>query len=199
MRTVGVTGGLCTGKSLVTGFFKDLGAAVLDADVVAHTVLDEDGDARRCIIDEFGPGVAGEDGRISRRKLGEIVFADGERLRRLNEIVHPKVKRAIRRWLRRMAAEGENSVAVIDVPLLIEADMLDDFDSVVIVTASRENQVLRCVKRDGLSRGEALARIKTQLPLEEKEKHADYVVRNDSGRGAAKKRVMEIWEQLNRK
>ncbi len=198
MLKVGITGGLCTGKGLVTGYFRDLGAAVLDADDVAHDIL-EDEPVRLGVIDEFGRSVAGEDGKISRRKLGECVFADPERVRKLNAIVHPRVKTAIRRWMREREAAGENRVAVVNVPLLIEAEMIEDFDEVVVVTASEEDQVRRCIARDGLSTGEALARITIQLPVEEKVKRADYVVRNDSSREAARKQVVEIWERLKKK
>jgi dephospho-CoA kinase len=198
MLKVGVTGGLCAGKGLVSGYFRDLGAATLDADTVAHGVL-EDEEVRLAVIHEFGRGVAGEDGKISRRKLGECVFACGGRLKRLNDIVHPVVRTAVRSWLEDRESSGENTVAVVNAPLLIEADMLEDFDVIVVVRSERENQVLRCMNRDGLSREEALARINAQLPFEEKEKHADYVVRNDTSREAARRQVVEIWERLNRR
>lgn len=196
MLRVGVTGGLCAGKGLVTGFFSALGAATLDADVVARAILDGDEDVRRRIMDEFGPGVVGEDGGMDRRKLAERAFTDRDKLNKLNDIVHPKVKAAIRDWLREKAAAGEKEVAVVNVPLLMETGMLGDFDAAVVVSASEEDQVLRCVKRDGLSRREALARIRAQLPLSEKERRADYIVRNYSGREAVKKQVNELWTKL---
>lgn len=199
MLRVGVTGGLCTGKGLVTDLFSRLGAAVLDADTVAHEILDGDGDVRRRIIEEFGPGVVGNDGMIVRKELALLAFSDKAKLKRLNGIVHPKVKVAVRNWLREQESSPEKNVAVVNVPLLIETGMLGDFDVVVVVSASEEKQVLRCMKRDGLSRREALVRIRAQLPLAEKEIHADYVVRNDFDREGVKKQVKELWEKLSRR
>ena len=198
MLKVGVTGGLCTGKGLVMDLFSELGAAVLDADVVVHEILDCDEDVRRAVCEELGPDIVGEDGRISRRKIGERVFSDKRKLKKLTDIIHPRVKAVIRGWLEERELSGENSVAVVNVPLLIEANMLGDFDVIIVVSASEENQVLRCIKRDGLCRGEALARTRTQLPLAEKEKHADYIVRNDSSKEAVKKQVKEIWERFSK-
>lgn len=190
---IGITGSLGTGKTTVARLMKGLGAKVIDADALAHAALRTGTPAFRSVIAAFGGGIKDERGAIDRKRLAALVFGDRARLRELCRIIHPPVVRAIEREI---AGEKKRKVIVVDAPLLIEAGLNHTCDAVVVVTASRANQIARCRKRSGMTKEETLARIKDQMPLRKKVEMADYVISNDRALKETKRKVQTVWRVL---
>jgi dephospho-CoA kinase len=176
MRRVALTGGIATGKSWVRRRFAHHGVPTIDADVLAHAALAPGTPGAARILERFGTAVQSTDGSIDRKALGGIVFRDEKARRELEAIVHPAVYEAIEAWF---AALPPVAYAVADIPLLYETGREADFDTVVVTTCAPDEQVRRLTSRDGLSVDEARQRIHAQLPLAEKARRADYVIRTD--------------------
>lgn len=174
---IAVTGGIACGKSTFARFLEEDGCAVLDTDEVAHALQAPGGAAVAPLAERFGGGVIADDGSIDRRALAKIVFADPQALADLNEIMHPLVEKEVRSWI---SEQGEKAPKAVLVPLLFEAGLDRKFgwDATVAVICRPEEQLRRLMGR-GLDKKEALQRIAAQMPLDEKAKHADVVVRND--------------------
>ncbi|HEX6350043.1 MAG TPA: dephospho-CoA kinase [Candidatus Dormibacteraeota bacterium] len=191
-RLIGLTGGIGTGKSTVSGMLRALGATVIDADEGARAVVEPGTPGLRALVEEFGPGVAGADGGLDRAALAEIVFKDPGRRARLNAITHPLV----REWMaeRTTAATG---VVVHDVPLLFENRLGAAYERTVLVYAPDAVALERLVAR-GLSGEQARARMAAQLPIEEKRALADVVIDNSDGFRETERQVRELWESLTR-
>ncbi len=196
MIKVGLTGGVATGKATVAGFFKRLGALIVDADRIAHEAILPGTKAWGELVNAFGRFILKSNGRIDRRRLASIVFEDGDKVKRLNSIVWPPVIKEMGRRLEIAEREGRHKVIVANVPLLFEAGLKGEFDKIIVVTCHRDEQIRRCSKRDGLTKKEIESRIKLQLPMEEKIKRADYVITNASSLEDAEKQVNEIWNEL---
>lgn len=195
MLIIGLTGGIATGKSTVAGMFAELGAYRIDTDRLARIVVEPGQPAWEAIIRYFGNGVADPSGRLDRKKLGAIVFADAEKRDILNRITHPAVRALLREELVR-ARELGSCVALVEVPLLFEAGFERDVDKVIVTATKEETQISRLMTREPLSREEALQRIKAQMPLREKVARADYVIDNDGAEAATYLQVKEIWQKL---
>ncbi|MCP9452648.1 MAG: dephospho-CoA kinase [Nitrospira sp.] len=176
MVLVGLTGGVATGKSTVASMFKRCGAVVIDADGLAHSVVEPGKPAWREIIKQFGRAVLNPDQTINRRALGSLVFRDPAKRKQLEHIIHPRVAREQQRLIREARARNPRAVIVYDVPLLFEAGIGKQVDYIVVVSSDRNTQIARLQKRDGLSRAEALRRINSQLPLAQKRRLADFVL-----------------------
>ncbi len=176
MILVGLTGGIATGKSTVAGMFKRCGATVIDADALAREVVEPGKPAWREIVKTFGKDVINPDRTLNRQTLGVMVFGHPAKLRRLERIIHPRVAREQIRLTKQAARNDPKAVVIYDVPLLFEAGIDTRVDTTIVVTADRETQIARLKKRNGLSRAEALRRIKSQMPLTEKRRRADYTV-----------------------
>lgn len=176
MVLVGLTGGVATGKSTVALMFKQCGAIVIDADVLARSVVEPGKPAWREIVKLFGEKVLNPDRTINRRMLGNIVFRDPAKRKQLEHIIHPRVAREQRRLIRAVRARTPHAVVVYEVPLLFEAGIEKHVDYIVVVNANQDTQLARLQKRDGLSRMEALQRIRSQLPLAHKRRLADFVL-----------------------
>lgn len=189
---IGLTGNIACGKSTVLRELQRLGAAVLDADAVAHQVMRAGTAVHRAIVEAFGESVLAPSGEIDRRALGAIVFADPQALARLEAIVHPAVLEETRRWLERVDAP----VAVIDAIKLFEAGIADWCDEVWVVTCPEEEQLRRLVEYRGLSPEDAWKRIRAQPPQAEKAARADRVIENAGSVGQLRARVREIWQTL---
>ena len=194
MTTIGLTGGIASGKSTVSNILRGLGAKIIDADAVSKWVTRPGTAAWREIVDAFGPEILNPDRTINRRKLGGKVFNDPEALRRLNAITHPRIIRAIKKEMARW--ERSDRVVVIDAPLLIEAGMTDLVDEVWLVSVDRETQVHRLMERDNFSQQEAESRMRAQLPLDVKKKYADRIIDNSGSFDQTKARIEELWNQL---
>lgn len=197
MRVIAITGGIASGKTMVLNHLKALGAACIDADAISRTLTAPGGAALPAIRQAFGQGVFQQDGALNRRALGALVFGDGEARGRLNAIVHPLVRAEMERQLRRLRLQGER-VAVLDVPLLYESGMETLADEVWLVAVPAEVQLQRLMARDGYTREEALARIHSQMPLEQKRARADLVIDTDLPLQALYERLTALWEEVNR-
>ncbi|TKB85161.1 MAG: dephospho-CoA kinase [Nitrospira sp.] len=176
MILVGLTGGIATGKSTVAGIFKRYGATVIDADALAREVVEPGKPAWREIVETFGKTVINPDRTLNRQALGTTVFGHPGRLRQLEQIIHPRVAREQIRLTKQAALNDPRAIVIYDVPLLFEAGIDKRVGATIVVTADRETQIARLKERNGLSRTEALRRIKSQMPLAEKRRRADYVL-----------------------
>lgn len=178
---VGLTGGIATGKSEALKAFKTLGAAVVDCDVLAHRAIALGGPARKAVIREFGTA--------ERKALGPVVFASPAKRKRLGELVHPHVRRAMFERVKR----SKKRVVVCDVPLLFESKLEDKFDLTLLVYAPEKVQLDRLRKRGGLTAQEARLRVGAQLGVEKKKERADLVVRNTGTLPALRREIREFY------
>ena len=167
MLRLGLTGGIASGKSVVAAMLREMGFAVLDADSLAHQLIEPGQPAYNEVLQEFGQPVVSPDGHIDRAKLSAIVFADRVRLDRLNAIVHPRVAEVVFRQFEEWQRDGTRDAAFVEAALLIESGMHKKLDGLVVAWCAPEQQLQRLLAR-GLSDAEARRRIAAQLPAEEK-------------------------------
>lgn len=194
MRTVGLTGGIGSGKSAVSRLLQERGAVVVDADLVAREVVDVGTPGLAAVVDAFGPDVLQEDGSLDRAALGRVVFSDREALARLNAITHPRIAERTGELVR-SAAQAGTEVLVHDVALLVE-NGLTGYDAVVVVAATPQTQLDRLVRLRGMPEDEARARIAAQLPIEDKLAVATHVIRNDGPVEELAPQVDRLWASL---
>jgi dephospho-CoA kinase len=194
MRRIALTGGIATGKSYVRARFEKLGVPTSDADSLARDVVAPGTPGLAEVIRRFGQDVLEPNGTLDRRKLADIVFSDETARRDLEAIVHPRVKAATDRWF--AALDGSHVVAIADIPLLYEAGRDKDFDAVVVVACEPETQVRRAMARDGLTEKDARARVAAQLPIEDKIRRADHVIRTDGAFADTDRQVEELLPAL---
>jgi dephospho-CoA kinase len=197
MIVVGLTGGIATGKSTVAEMFKRCGATIIDADRLARNVVQPGKPAWREIVKCFGKSILTPDRTINRHALGAIVFHNRSKLRQLERIIHPRVAREQARLVRRIAKRTPRAVAIYEVPLLFETGVDKRVDTIIVVTADRETQIARLKKRNGLTRAEALRRIKSQIPLAKKARLADVVLNGTESRSRLKHEVRDLIRRFN--
>ena len=198
MKVIGLTGGIASGKSTVARFLEELGAVSIDADKVGHETFEPATESWAAVIDAFGKGILTPGGMIDRKKLGKIVFGDPRALVRLNRIVHPHIYEMLKARIEDYRRRGEKMV-VIEAPLLVEAELpqlADDVDEIWVTTASEDVVLQRLDDKGGLTREEAEARIRSQMPSEERLKHADVVIDTDCTLKELKARVKKLWKSL---
>lgn len=171
MLRLGLTGGIASGKSAVAAMLREMGFAVLDADSLAHKLIEPGQPAYREVLDEFGPSIVGATGPIDRTKLAAIVFADRTKLDRLNAIVHPRVADVILRQFEEWQRNGTRDAAFVEAALLVESNIHKILDGLVVAWCHPEQQLERLIAR-GLSEAEARRRIAAQMPVEEKLRYA---------------------------
>jgi len=196
MLIIGITGSLGTGKTTVAKIFKGLGAIVLDADEIAHRLIEPNTPAWNKIVGYFGEDILRKDGRINRRALAKDVFSERRRLDKLCGIIHPLVYKEIGRRVKEIKRSSPDAVVALDIPLLLESGGRSKVDKLVVVTAGREAQIKRAAVKFGLTRKEALRRIDAQMPLSEKERAADFVIDNKGSLSATERQAVEIWKNL---
>jgi len=196
MLLVGLTGGIASGKSLVARVFKDLGAHLIDADRIVHELLEPNQEAFNDVLDHFGTEILLSDNCIDRRKLGEIIFNDAEKRAWLNTCLHPKVFAAYTTLVNHLRSRVPRAIVVFDAALIIETGYNRNMDKIVVVYAYREQQIERLMTRDRFTWEQAVARIDSQMPLEEKRKHADYVIDNSGSRSDSERQAREVFEKL---
>lgn len=189
---IGLTGNIATGKSEVARMLAGLGACVIDADEVAHEVMQLDGPAYGGVVEAFGPEIVTAEGTIDRPRLGAIVFRDPDALRRLEAAVHPAVIAEVDRRI----AQATELVVVVEAIKLIEAGMHRHYDALWVVTAPRTLQIARLVAARGLTAEEAALRVDAQPPQETKAALADRVIHNDGDLDDLRKKVEAAWEQI---
>jgi len=197
MIIVGLTGSVGTGKSTATNFFRELGAYIIDWDELAREVMRPHLRAWKEIVEYFGKDFLNEDLTINRQKLAEIVFSDKEKVTKLNQIVHPEVFKEDERITNEIKSLDPDALIIKDIPLLFELTRPIFVDKIVVVSASEQTQ-LRRLEEKGMSREDAQNRIKSQFPLEEKIKSADFVINNDGSLEETKKQVEEIYSLLRK-
>jgi len=198
MKVIGLTGGIGSGKSTVSGFLKELGAVIIDADEVGHEALKPGAEAWREAVVAFGKEILTPEGSIDRGKLGEIVFADPKALARLNRIMHPRISASVKAQVEQYRRRGEK-VVVLDAPLLLEVgrpSLADEVDEVWVTIAPEATVLKRLKAKSGMSESEALARIRSQMPVSEKVKQADVVIDTDCPLDELREKVKKLWDRL---
>ena len=195
---VGLTGGIVGGKSTVALMFRDLGAKIINADKLGHSVILPHKPAWKKIVKLFGKDVLQNDLTIDREKLGKMVFANQIFLKKLNEITHPEITRLIKKEinLAKNKIHNQEKVLIIDAALIYEAKIDGFMDKIIVVYIDKDEQISRLIKRNNLPKNEALQRIRSQIPMKEKAKIADYVIDNSNSLDKTKKQVEKIWQEF---
>ncbi len=192
MLKIGLTGGIGTGKSEVSRILKELGATVIDADLVGHEAYTPHTPIWQQVVDAFGEDILQPSGEVDRRKLGPIVFGDPEALAKLNAIMHPGMAKMIQERMERLRGEG-SEVVVVEAAVLVEAGWQYLFDEIWITNASEEQVVERVRRRSNLSEEQVMGRIRSQLPFEERSQHAQVTVMNSGGLDDLQREVESLW------
>ncbi len=198
MLTVGLTGGIGTGKSHALAEFRRLGAYTIDADELAHQAIAKGEPAYHEIVREFGGDILQADSQIDRKRLAGIVFTDEQKLKRLNAIVHPRVFEAEETELRSLPSKKRkrSPIVITDAALMIETGSYKRYDKIIVVVCASELQFARLIARDGLSPEEAAQRISRQMPTAEKAKYADYLIDNSGKYNDTRKQIKQIYANL---
>ena len=197
MLVVGLTGGIASGKSVVSKILGDLGVLVIDADEVSREVMVPHTECWEHVVLSFGKEILREDLTIDREKLADLVFKNPKQRAKLNSVVHPAIMKRIEERLDTIKEKDPETIVVIDAALLIETGMYKRYDKLVVVYAGKETQLKRLMARDGMSRDEAQRRIDSQLPLREKIKLADFVIRNEGSLKKTKEEVEKVFKILS--
>jgi len=192
---IGLTGGIASGKSTVSAKLKELGAAVIDADLLARDVVRKGEIAYNKIVQCFGADILLPGGDIDRKKLGNIVFSDKEKLELLNSITHPEIINRMKERIQELKAEGAK-VIVVDAAILIEMGLHKYVDSVWVLSVDRETQLKRLAERDKYDYREAENRINSQFTDEVRKKYADVVIDNSKPIEEVEKRLEELWNNI---
>jgi dephospho-CoA kinase len=202
---VGLTGGIASGKSVVGEMFVALGAQLIQADAIAHQLMQPGEAVYREVVRHFGEGILHPDGRVNRARLAEAAFGGADkpsRVQELNQIVHPAVIRKQDEWMEEVGRRDSRAIAMVEAALILEAGAAERFDRIVVVTCRPEQRIQRWAARLGVdeetARREVARRMAAQLPDEEKVKAADYVIDNSGSLDDARKRVGEVYGELKR-
>jgi dephospho-CoA kinase len=196
MLKVGLTGGLASGKSFVGRSLGDLGCLLIQADVLGRQVLEQGGETYEAVVATFGNQILDPDGKINRRRLARMVFSDSEQLAKLNALVHPPVKERERDLVAEFAREHPDGIAVTEAAILVETGSYKDYDRLIVAICGPEQQIERSMERDGVSREEVLNRLRRQMPLEEKVKHADFIIDTSGSKENTLQQVRTVYEAL---
>jgi dephospho-CoA kinase len=196
MLRIGLTGSIGVGKSFVAGVLAELGCHVLDADQAAREVVAPGSAGLSALVGAFGERVLQKDGTLNRQQLGSLIFADPSKRQLLNSILHPYIIALQNEQLREWEALDPEGTAVVDAALMIESGGFKRFDKLIVVHCRPEVQIKRLMARDNLTREEAQKRIDAQMPQEEKQKFADYLIDTSEGFESARKRTGEVYEEL---
>ncbi len=193
---LGVTGGIASGKSTVSAMFAELGAPLIDFDVLARRVVEPGRPALNLITEYFGKTILRPDGTLDRKKLSGIVFNHPEKRRKLEEFTHTAIFDKYREQISRLTAENPGAIIQVAVPLLIELNLQSMFDQVLVVFVTPAQQVARLVARDGISATAAANILESQLPIDAKVALADHVIDNGGTLEATRQQVESIWKKL---
>jgi dephospho-CoA kinase len=200
---VGLTGGIAAGKSVVGEMFASLGAQVIQADEIAHQLMQPGQTVYQEVVVRFGAGILDSDGSVNRARLAEIAFGgpnNSSRVVELNQIVHPAVIRRQEEWMEQIGQRDPYAVAMVEAALILEADMAKRLDRLVVVTCLPEQRIERWARRlkvdEETARREVTRRMAAQLPDEEKVKAADYVINNSGSLDETRRQVKEVYAEL---
>ena len=197
MKVIGLTGNIACGKTVVARMFEELGAKIIDADYIARLVVEPGEPSWKDILEKFGHEILNPDKTINRKKLGDVVFRDKEKREELNRLTHPRIIDKIKLMLEEYRKENVK-VVIVEAALIVEkGGMKPIISDLIVVTADEEAQIKRLIERDGISREEALTRIKAQMPVSEKLKFATYVIDNSRTLEETRKQVEEVWKKIN--
>ena len=194
MLVIGLTGGIGTGKTEVSRILADLGAEIINADALGHQAYEPQTETWRQVVEAFGEDILSETGEVDRRKLGPIVFADERALRRLNSIVHPRIRQMIVERLDDLGAKDLGAV-VVEAALFIEAGWTPLADEMWVTSAPEETVIKRLRARTGLDENAIRARIDSQMPQQDRLKHADVIVENEGSLDTLRGRVKRLWHE----
>lgn len=195
MPVIGVTGNIGSGKSTVCQILARLGAAIIDADKLAHETYPPHSPTWQELINAFGSNILKPDEEIDRQKLGQLVFSDSSALAQLNQIVHPEAYRLAQERIKEYRRHGAKAI-VVEATLLIEAGWINLVDTVWLVVAPATAIVHRLKEQQGMGESQVLARLKSQMPAEEKMKYADEIIYNDGSLPQLEAKVTELWHKL---
>jgi dephospho-CoA kinase len=198
MLRVGLTGSIAVGKSFVTSVFAELGCHVLDADQTAREEVMPGTAGLAAVVREFGEGVLAPDGTLDRASMAAVVFADEQKRLRLNFLLHPFIIARQDEVLREWEREDPNGIAIVDAALMIESGGYKRFDKLIVVHCRPEVQLERLMLRNKLTLAEAQQRIASQMPQEEKQRYADYLIDTSEGFEPTRKRTVEVYNELNK-
>lgn len=196
MLRVGLTGSIAVGKSYVASVFAELGCHVLDADHTAREVVLPSSQGLAAVVKAFGEEVLNADGTLNRQQLGALVFGDEQKRQQLNHLLHPFIIARQDEILASWEAEDPDGIGIVDAALMIESGGYKRFDKLIVVHCRPEVQLERLMLRNGLTREEAQRRIDSQMPQEEKQNFADYLIDTSDGYELARARTLEVYNQL---
>jgi len=199
MLRVGLTGSIGTGKSFVSSVFAELGCHVLDADQTAREVVMPGTPGLKALTEAFGEEILTTDGTLDRKRLGALIFADQSQRERLNHILHPFIIARQDEILNAWEAADPDGIGIVDAALMIESGGYKRFDKLIVVHCRPEVQLERLMLRDNLSRDEALRRINSQMPQEEKQQFADYLIDTSDGYESTRAQTVQVNQKLIRK
>ncbi|MCT4508362.1 MAG: dephospho-CoA kinase [Tepidibacter sp.] len=187
MIIIGLTGSIGSGKSTVSNILKKQNINIIDADKISRKIFD-DKKALDAVVECFGSEILNSDKVLDRKKLGSIVFSDKDKLKKLNSITHPIIINKIKVSIDKLKKQGKK-IVVLDVPLLIEANLIDLVDILLLIICNEKIQVERIVKRDNIKKEDAILRIRSQMSLDDKKKYADYIIDNSYNQNKLKLEV----------
>jgi dephospho-CoA kinase len=197
---VGLTGGIASGKSVVSEMFATLGVQVIEADTIAHRLMQPGGTVYQQVVRNFGTGILNPDGSVNRPRLAQVAFGNPPRVEELNRIVHPAVVEEQDRWMREVGRQDPRAIAMVEAALILEAGAADRFDCLIVVTCRPEQRVERWARRthvdEEAARREVNRRMAAQWPDAEKIKAADYVIDNSGSLDQTQQQVKEIFQSL---
>jgi len=193
---VGLTGGIASGKSTVSDMLEELGAPLIDFDLIARQVVEPGTRGLEAIVNYFGKQILAEDGTLDRNKLSKIVFKDFEKRKKLERITHPLIYEEFFKQIDAIAKKDPDAVIQVSIPLLIEQGMQHAFDNLIIVYVSQKIQVERLEQRDGISIKEAANILKSQLSIDEKVGFANFIINNENTVEETRKQVNKVWRSL---
>jgi dephospho-CoA kinase len=196
MLRVALTGGLASGKSFVGKVFEGYGCCLVRADALGHEVLGPGGEAYDSVVEHFGSGILDKEGRVDRRALARIVFANPEKLALLNGLVHPPVRRRTERILADFAMSHPRGIAIVEAAIHIETGNYRNYERLILACCTPEQQLERAMHRDGLSRQEVEERLSRQMPLHVKRKYAHYVIDTSGTKDETVRLTEEVFRQL---
>jgi dephospho-CoA kinase len=196
MLTIGLTGGIGSGKSTVASLLAEKGAIIIIADYIGWELLLKASPVYSELVEAFGGDILDEYGRIERKKLGKLVFSKPEKLQKLNDIVHPHLKKRLWARISDIRTRRPDAIIIVDAALIIESGIIDKFEGLVVVTAPQEQRVQRLMAERLMTREEALSRIQSQMADEERLKYATWVINNDGSMEALQDKIDRLWSDI---
>jgi len=198
MLIVGLTGGVASGKTAVSEVLREEGAYIIDADQIARELVQPHGPAWNELVRTFGKEILQGDGSINRKQLADRVFEDPSQRRHLDQILHPLITEEMDRRTREIGEKNPEAIVVIDAPLLIEVGYHRRVDELMVVVSTRTEQIERLKARDGINSEQALRILSSQMPVEEKVKLADFVIRNEGSLAEVREKAKKVFRELKK-